>query len=88
MVFAAPRDIRLDVAPGTRVSLYPLLPVTGSSAGLAWPIDGLKLAPGGRIGTSNRATGAVTLAFSGAGMLVVLPREALVPAIDALLASG
>ena len=74
--------IALDVARGTRVSLFPMAPVAGRSEGLRWPIEGLAFAPAGRVGTSNEATGPVRLAFEGPGMLVIVPRAAL----DALVA--
>ena len=71
--------LRLPVRPRSRVSVYPLLPVTGiHSRGLAWPIDGLAFAPGERIGTSNEATQPlVEMAFDGPGALVMLERDAL-----------
>jgi hypothetical protein len=56
LVFA-PRPARLDLPPGTRVSLFPMTAVTGRSEGLRWPIDGLDFHPAHRIGTSNAATG-------------------------------
>ncbi|WP_238367005.1 thiamine diphosphokinase [Mesobacterium pallidum] len=78
IVFLAPPRISLALEPGSRVSLFPMGPVTGRSTGLDWPIDGLEFAPDGRIGTSNRtAGGAVTLAFDAPRMLVILPRAAL-----------
>lgn len=84
VVFAAPPRITLPLRAGTRVSLFPMAPVEGESEGLAWPIGGLGFAPGGRIGTSNRATGPVRLSFAGPGMLVILPRPALRAAAAAL----
>jgi thiamine pyrophosphokinase len=69
------------------VSLLPLAPVTGGSAGLRWPIEGLSFDPLGRVGASNVATGPVSLRMDGPGMLVVLPREALDAAVAALLAA-
>jgi len=76
--FHAPSRLALDLVPGQRVSLFPMRPVTGRSQGLRWPIDGLDLAPWGRIGTSNEASEArVRLSFDGPGMLVILPRDAL-----------
>ena len=71
--------LRLAVTPGARVSIYPLLPVTATrSRGLAWPIDGLALAPGQKIGTSNEASQPVVeIAFDGPGALVMLERDAL-----------
>jgi thiamine pyrophosphokinase len=84
VAFAAPRALRLDLTPGTRISLFPMVPLAGSSRGLLWPIDGLEMSPGGRIGTSNQATGPVDLAFDSEGMLVILPRSDLPAAIAAL----
>jgi thiamine pyrophosphokinase len=44
------------VAPGERVSVHPLAPVTFQrSEGLKYPLDALTLAPGVRTGTSNNA---------------------------------
>lgn len=82
LAFAAPPEIALDLATGSRLSLFPLAPVTGRSEGLEWPIDGLAFTPSGRIGTSNRVTGPVRLAFDAPGMIVLTPPEAL----DAVLA--
>lgn len=85
VVFHAPPRLQLSLFPGARVSLFPLIPVTGRSRGLVWPIDGLDFAPGLRVGTSNRTNiGVVELAFDGPGMLVVLGREAADAALKAL----
>ncbi|MGB3317120.1 MAG: thiamine diphosphokinase [Albidovulum sp.] len=85
VVFLAPQRLNLDLAEGTRVSLFPMGPVRGRSDGLFWPIDGIGFAPDGRIGTSNRATGPVTLDFDAARMLVLLPRSCLEASIAALV---
>lgn len=77
IVFAAPTHLSLDVAPGTRISLFPMFPVTGSSKGLLWPIDDLKLAPDGQLSTSNEATGPVQVAFDHPGCLMIMPRSCL-----------
>jgi thiamine pyrophosphokinase len=90
IVFAAPPDLALALAPGTRVSLFPMAPVSGRSAGLHWPIAGLAMAPDGLHGTSNRVAegaGEVRLAFDRPGMLVILPRGALGAALAGLLAA-
>ena len=84
LVFAAPRRVALDLPLGTRLSLFPLAPVSGRSEGLEWPIAGLEFAPGGRVGTSNRVTGHVLLDFHAPGMLVILPRAVLPAAMAAL----
>lgn len=86
VMFHCPTDLRIDLPPGTRVSLFPLRPVTGlRSEGLNWSVDGLSMAPGGRVGTSNLSTGGqVRLAFDGPGVLVILPRTTLRAAITAL----
>jgi thiamine pyrophosphokinase len=89
VVFAAPPRLSLRLRPGDRLSLYPLVPVTGESRGLAWPIAGLDFAPDRRIGTSNRVTeGPVELDFDRPGMLVILPRARLDAALRALTPAG
>lgn len=85
VVFAAPARLHLSLQASDRLSLYPLRPMHGSSAGLDWPIDGLVLAPDARLGTSNRVTsGPVSLSFDAPGMLVILPRARLDAALDAV----
>lgn len=76
MAMAPPRvTLRLDLTPRARVSVFPLRPVTGRSIGLRWPLDGIALAPGVAIATSNEASdGAVELRFDGPGALVMLER--------------
>ena len=83
-VFVAPPRLRLDLAAGTRVSLWPLGPATGRSEGLRWPIDGIAMAPAGRVGTSNAAEGPVAATFEGGPVAVILPAGALGAAIAAL----
>ncbi len=85
VVFAAPPDLRLRFRVGDRVSLFPMAPVTGSSQGLEWPLQGIRFAPDGMIGTSNRAVAReVTLRFDTPGMLVILPRARVDAAITAV----
>ncbi|MFV0386305.1 thiamine diphosphokinase [Paracoccus sp. (in: a-proteobacteria)] len=83
LVFRAPPRLTLPLMPGTRVSLYPLGPARGVSSGLEWPIEGIEFAPDGRVGTSNRARGVVTLRIEGK-MLIMLPRETLGTVLTAL----
>ena len=85
IVLLAPPRITLPTAAGDVVSLMPLGPVQGRSVGLEWPIDGLNFAPGGRIGTSNRATGPVALEMAGPEMLLILPRSLVAPLVAQLL---
>lgn len=84
VAFLAPPRLSLRLVPGTRVSLWPMGPVRARSSGLRWPLEGIGFAPAGRIGTSNEATGQVTLAVEGP-MLVLLPRPILRTALAALL---
>lgn len=81
IVFAVPDRLELDIEAGVRLSLFPMAPVRGRSSGLHWPIEGLRLDPMGRIGTSNVTTGPVTLTFDRPGCLCLLPRAALLSAI-------
>lgn len=87
--FLCPPRLRLDLPEGMRVSLFPLGPVTGGSRGLRWAIDGLRFAPGGRVGTSNEVVAApVELSFAAPRMLAILPRSALDAVLDGLRAAG
>lgn len=80
------RTLRVHVGTGAVVSIYPLLATTGLvSDGLQWPVDGLDLAPGTRIGTSNRAIAdEIAVAFDRPGALIMLPRPALAALADGL----
>ncbi|MEM7176759.1 MAG: thiamine diphosphokinase [Pseudomonadota bacterium] len=82
----ANRLIRLNVAPGARVSFAPLLPTTGcASEGLRWPIDGLAMEMGSQIGTSNAAMAdQVAFAFDRPGALMMFEHGALTDLIGAL----
>lgn len=73
VTFLCPPDLRLELPRGTRLSLFPMGRVRGSSRGLRWPIEGLDLAPDGMIGTSNRVTGPVHLQMAAPKMLVIVP---------------
>ncbi|QFS84062.1 thiamine pyrophosphokinase, catalytic domain [Roseivivax sp. THAF40] len=72
VVTLCPSRIALDLAPGTRVSLWPLSEVTGRSDGLRWPIADIPFAPWRVTGTSNMADGPVTLEMDAPGMLLIL----------------
>ena len=87
VMFVSPPEIDLPLDAGTRVSLYPMAPVQVRSTGLYWSTDGLSFAPDGQIGTSNQATGPVTLLSSAPRMLIVLPKNCLDIAIDAVQAA-
>ncbi|MEL6335823.1 MAG: thiamine diphosphokinase [Pseudomonadota bacterium] len=72
----AGQRLALTVAAGETVSLFPLAPVRcRPSAGLVWPLDGLTLAPGRQVGTSNRAIGGdLVVEVENDGTIVMLPR--------------
>lgn len=84
-MFLAPPDLALDLGLGRRFSLFPMGAVRGRSDGLKWPIDGLDLAPDGRIGTSNQTTGPVRLRAEAPRLLVIVPRDAAPAAARALV---
>jgi thiamine pyrophosphokinase len=85
IVFHAPPRLIMNLAVGTRVSLFPMAAVTGRSSGLHWSIDGLAFHPAKRIGTSNEATGGeIRIETDGPGLLVILPRSELDEAAAAL----
>lgn len=80
------RAMDLKLVTGAIVSIYPLLPVTGTiSKGLEWPIKGLSMQAGVQIGTSNRAIqDHVQLGFDGPGALLMLERQYLGELVGAL----
>jgi len=83
--FHAAGQVALDLAVGTRVSLFPMAPLRVSASGLKWPLDRLELAPWGRVGTSNAAVAPrVEIRPEAHGLLVILPRDALTAAVTAL----
>jgi thiamine pyrophosphokinase len=80
------------VDPRERVSVHPLLPIRfRRSEGLKYPLDGLKMAPGERTGTSNQALeGPFSIEPDPRGhppaWMLILDRRHLFGVIDALLA--
>lgn len=84
LIFVAPPKINLPTAPKDIVSLFPMAIVTGRSTGLHWPIDGLEFGPGYQSGTSNHATGPITVQMDAPGMLMILPRRLIQPVMQQL----
>ncbi|MEO6396439.1 MAG: thiamine diphosphokinase [Devosia sp.] len=82
------------VAARERVSVHPLVPIRfRESKGLKYSLDGLKMAPGEKTGTSNEATiGAFSIDPDPRGYpptyMVVIDRRHLFAVIDALLERG
>ncbi|MGB0658791.1 MAG: thiamine diphosphokinase [Mangrovicoccus sp.] len=85
--FLCPPQLELDLEPGTTVSLFPMGPCRVESTGLHWPTSGLDFAPNGQSGTSNRATGPITLQTAHSDILVFLPISVIGPLIAALIAA-
>lgn len=76
--FHLSHDVTLDLAKGTRLSLFPMAQVVATATGLRWPVEALEFAPWGQIGTSNEVTnGPVRLSAESDGLLVILPRDCL-----------
>ena len=85
VTFLSPLELTLTLLPGSRLSLFPMGPVTAESTGLRWPLHGLEFAPDAIIGTSNQvAAPKVQLRFSAPKMLVILPRAALAAVLRGL----
>lgn len=88
LCFLCPPRLHLALAPGSRLSLYPMRRLRCASEGLHWPIDAHVLDPGGMIGTSNKASAErVTLRPDRPALLVMLPSHSLDMAISALTAA-
>ncbi|MGL6209667.1 MAG: thiamine diphosphokinase [Paracoccaceae bacterium] len=85
VTFLAPHRLQMTLPVGSRLSLFPMAAVTGQSQGLRWPIEGLRFAPDGAIGTSNEVSSPrVDLSFDAEAMLVILPERALPAVLDAV----
>src|SRR6056297_1830441 len=84
LMFLCPPVLDLALDPGCRVSLFPMGAVEGASDGLQWPIGGINFAPDGRVGTSNRALGTVSLSVTTPKMLVTMPAHTLETVVRAL----
>lgn len=86
------QKLDLQLAAGSRFSVWPLTEQRFvSSDGLVWPLDGLVLRPGSRVGTSNRvadaAAGQVAVRLipaDNSGYFVLTPPDGL----DAMLAAA
>ncbi|MEM7545252.1 MAG: thiamine diphosphokinase [Pseudomonadota bacterium] len=83
VVMSAGTSVTMAAEPGQRVSVFPMGPVTGTgSTGLRWPLAGLAMNAGTRIGTSNEATAPrISMSFDQSGAVLILPRMQL----DAML---
>lgn len=89
LCFLAPSRLRLALAPGTRLSLFPFSAVRARSTGLEWPLAGIDFAPWGMTGISNRVTAPVAeMVIERGRMLVILPLDTLGTAISALARPG
>lgn len=88
LVLHVPPHLHVDVPQDTRVSVFPMAAVRARSRGLVWPLDGLDLAPWGRVGTSNRAQGAFSISPQAPGLLLLLPRSCLDAVVKALAVPG
>ena len=80
IIFHIPKDFKIVLPLGTRLSLFPMGKVIAlSSSGLKWPISGLEFHPSKRIGTSNETSAdSVKIELQNDGMLIILPRSCLV----------
>lgn len=89
-VFFCHGALALELRQGDRVSIYPLREQAfEQSTGLEWPLNGLTLSPGERVGTSNRVAaknGRVDLRPSpgGSGYFVILDSANIQPAVAAV----
>lgn len=80
-----------EAAKGERVSIYPLAEVSFThSERLLYPLDGLTLAPGGRLGTSNEGLGGRVeiVPADDTPWLLILDKSHLPALIDLLLAAA
>ncbi|WP_404402482.1 thiamine diphosphokinase [Pelagibacterium halotolerans] len=78
-------SISVEVGKGSRVSVYPLgRTAFAGSEGLLYPLDGLVMEQGGRIGTSNEATAdvvSITVAEGEQSPWLLILDRTLLPAV-------
>ena len=88
LVFLTPPNFSINLKNKCRVSIYPMGECSVSSTGLRWRTDNIIFSPLGTIGTSNCTTGdKIELHPSRPIVLTIIPRDFLIPACAALLAS-
>lgn len=75
VIFRLPKEFNVNLPVGTRISIYPLKKtVFESSEGLKYPLDGLTMEQGDRIGTSNESIAEkVRIVQSESGSIAILP---------------
>lgn len=85
-----PTRAAFRIGVGVRVSVFPLRPVRAiGSTGLAWPLDGLALAAGQRVGTSNISDAeTVEMRFETLGAALMTPRDTLGAVVRGVMAAG
>ncbi len=76
LVFRLPDTTHLSLPLGTRLSIFPMGPVSGlQSSGLAWPLNALSFAPNANISTSNHTSATqITITNPSQPALCILPR--------------
>lgn len=88
IVFLTPPEFSVTLKNDCRVSLYPMAKCTVVSKGLKWKTEDIVLSPLNTIGTSNCTTeDKIELFPSEPLVLTIIPRDFLIPASLALLAS-
>ena len=88
IAFLCPPQLRIDTSAGDIVSLFPFGQVSGTSTGLRWALDGLAFDPMWQTGTSNEATGPLSLTMNAPAMIVMLPRMYLASVTQALASAS
>jgi len=86
IAFAAPMEWRAELPVSTRVSFFPVRPVSAlRSSGLRWPVEGLAMEGGRQIGVSNETSlPSVSVTFADHGIVTILPRACLPDVIESL----
>ena len=89
LCFLCPPKLEIKLPVGSRVSLFPMRQVSGTSIGLRWQLDGVQFSPEGLTGTSNEvARSQVAVCFRDPGMLVILPAVQFDNVLDTLSATA
>ena len=78
-----PSHLQLTLPLNTRFSLFPMSPTCARSIGLKWNVDGINMAPYGKVSTSNETIENEVEVWIKQGIaLVIFPNAVLPEVID------
>ncbi len=86
-IFRVPDHLALDLDPGTRISLHPLMQARVDTKGLRWPVTDAVMSADGFFSQSNEAATRDVVLGAVGDVLAFLPRQALAAVVAAFTRS-